>query len=123
MFLDRDGTLIEEVTRHGIASPDQLRLLPGVAEAIHALNQAGIRAVVVTNQPVVAKGMAPRRTCRPSINKLETLLGREHAIRGPHLLVPASSGEGFPRRTTGVEDGLRLSQAEDRHDPASAPPS
>lgn len=54
VFLDRDGTLNEEVDH--LHSPDQLRILPGVAEAIRRVNRDGQLVVVVTNQPVLARG-------------------------------------------------------------------
>lgn len=55
VFLDRDGTLIEEVDylRH----PDQIRVLPGVPEALGALRDAGFALVLVTNQSGVARGL------------------------------------------------------------------
>lgn len=54
VFLDRDGVINEE---DGIIrSIDQLRLLPGVGEAIARLNEAGLPVIVITNQPVVARG-------------------------------------------------------------------
>ena len=54
VFMDRDGTLNREVD--GVTSPEKLELLPGVAEAIYKLNRSGIRAVVISNQPIIAKG-------------------------------------------------------------------
>jgi histidinol-phosphate phosphatase family protein len=54
VFLDRDGVINEE---DGIIrSVDQLRLLPGVGGAIARLNQADLPVIVITNQPVVARG-------------------------------------------------------------------
>lgn len=96
VFLDRDGTLIEEVTRHGITSQEQLRLIPGAAEAVHALNQSGLRVVVVTNQPAVAKGMATEADIQAQHNKLETLLGREHAFVDRIYWCPHHPERGFP---------------------------
>jgi D-glycero-D-manno-heptose 1,7-bisphosphate phosphatase len=55
VFLDRDGTLIEE--RSYITRPDQVRLLPGAAAAVRQLRQAGLACVVVTNQSAVGKGL------------------------------------------------------------------
>jgi D-glycero-D-manno-heptose 1,7-bisphosphate phosphatase len=55
VFLDRDGTLIEE--RSYITRPDQVRLLSGAAAAVRQLRQAGFACVVVTNQSAVGKGM------------------------------------------------------------------
>jgi D-glycero-D-manno-heptose 1,7-bisphosphate phosphatase len=55
VFLDRDGTLIEE--RSYITRPDQVRLLPGAAASVRHLRQAGFTCVVVTNQSAVGKGL------------------------------------------------------------------
>ncbi|MBI5384776.1 MAG: HAD-IIIA family hydrolase [Verrucomicrobia bacterium] len=96
VFLDRDGTLVKEVSRQGLSSPDQLELLPGVAEAIHGLNQAGLRAVVVTNQPVIAKGFCTEAGLQVIHNKLETLLGREHAFLDRIYFCPHHPEKGFP---------------------------
>jgi len=54
-FLDRDGTIIEDVSY--IARPDDARLRPGAADAIQSLNARGIAVVVVTNQSGIARGM------------------------------------------------------------------
>jgi D-glycero-D-manno-heptose 1,7-bisphosphate phosphatase len=54
VFIDRDGTLTEEVGY--VNHPDRLRLLPRSAEAIRRLNRAGVPAVVVTNQAGLARG-------------------------------------------------------------------
>ncbi len=56
IFLDRDGTLIEEV---GYASrPEQIRILPGVARALADLAEAGYKLIVVTNQSGMARGIS-----------------------------------------------------------------
>jgi len=96
VFLDRDGTLVKEVSAQGLHSPDQLELLPGVAEAIRQLNHAGWRAIVVTNQPVVAKGFCTEAGLRLIHNKLETLLGREHAFLDRIYWCPHHPQKGFP---------------------------
>ena len=54
VFLDRDGTINEDV--HRLSRLDQFRLLPNVAEAIKRLNAAQFKIVVVTNQSVIARG-------------------------------------------------------------------
>ena len=59
VFLDRDGTIIHQVDlMHEVS---QLKLLPGSADAIRHLNEKKILVVVVTNQPVVARGVATER--------------------------------------------------------------
>jgi D-glycero-D-manno-heptose 1,7-bisphosphate phosphatase len=54
VFLDRDGTINEDV--HRLSRLDQFRLLPNVAEAIKRINAAQFMVVVVTNQAVIARG-------------------------------------------------------------------
>ena len=54
-FLDRDGTIIEDVSY--IARPGHVRLRPGVAEAVRTLNERGVAVVVITNQSGIARGM------------------------------------------------------------------
>jgi histidinol-phosphate phosphatase family protein len=54
-FLDRDGTIIEDVDF--IARPEDVRLLPGAAAAIARLNAAHVLVVVVTNQSGIARGL------------------------------------------------------------------
>jgi len=60
VFLDRDGVINASVVRNGKpyppASLEEMKILPGVVEAIQSLRQAGFAVVVVTNQPDVATG-------------------------------------------------------------------
>lgn len=56
VFLDRDGTIIEQV--HYIRDPAQVRLIPRAAEALHLLRSAGFACVVVSNQSAVGRGLA-----------------------------------------------------------------
>lgn len=95
VFLDRDGTLVKEVSAQGLYRIDDLELLPGVPEAIHELNQAGLRAVLITNQPVIAKGLCTEADLQQIHNKLETLLGREHAFLDRIYFCPHHPERGF----------------------------
>jgi histidinol-phosphate phosphatase family protein len=54
-FLDRDGTIIEDVNY--IANADDVRLLPQAADAIRLLNEHGVAVVVITNQSGLARGL------------------------------------------------------------------
>ena len=54
VFIDRDGTLTDEVGY--VNHPGRLRLLPRTPEALRRLNRAGIPAVMVSNQSGVARG-------------------------------------------------------------------
>ena len=56
VFLDRDGVLIEDVDL--LTTTDKIRVLDGVPQALHGLRQAGFRLIVVSNQAVVARGLA-----------------------------------------------------------------
>ena len=93
VFLDRDGTVVKEVD--GLTSPEQLELLPGAAEAIRELNHHGWRAVLVTNQPVVAKGFCTEAEIATIHHKLETLLGRERAFLDRIYWCPHHPERGF----------------------------
>ena len=96
VFLDRDGTLVKEVSAQGLHRIEDLELLPGVAEAVHELNHAGLRAVLITNQPVVAKGFCTEAQLQQIHNKLESLLGREHAFLDRIYFCPHHPDTGFP---------------------------
>jgi len=56
VFLDRDGVLIADVGP--LVDADGVRVLPGVPDALSALAAAGYALVIVTNQTVVARGLA-----------------------------------------------------------------
>jgi len=64
VFLDRDGVLTRSITRDGRpfapTTLDKFELLPGVAEGVARLREAGFRLIVVTNQPDVATGKVRR---------------------------------------------------------------
>jgi histidinol-phosphate phosphatase family protein len=94
VFLDRDGTIIPDMDC--LRTADGLELLPGAAEAIHQLNLAGWRTVVVTNQPVVAKGWCSEAELQNIHNKLESLLGLEHAFLDRIYFCPHHPEKGFP---------------------------
>lgn len=94
VFLDRDGTLIHE--KDCLRNADELELLPGVGEALHKLNLAGWRAVVVTNQPVIAKGFCDEAELQRMHNKMEMLLSRDHAFLDRIYFCPHHPERGFP---------------------------
>lgn len=94
VFLDRDGTVNREID--GVCTPDQLELLPGVPAAIRQLNHHGWRVVIVTNQPVVAKGFCTEADIQLVHNKLEALLGAAHAFVDRVYWCPHHPEPGFP---------------------------
>ena len=77
VFLDRDGTINEEV--HYLSDPDDLRLIPGAAGAIRRLRAAGFACVVVTNQSAVGRGMITESQLERIHDRLNELLGVEGA--------------------------------------------
>jgi D,D-heptose 1,7-bisphosphate phosphatase len=94
VFLDRDGTLIPD--RDCLRREEELELLPGVATALHQLNHSGWRTVLTTNQPVIAKGWCTEAGLQIIHNKLETLLGEEHAFLDRIYFCPHHPEKGFP---------------------------
>jgi histidinol-phosphate phosphatase family protein len=77
VFLDRDGTIMEDA--HYIKSPDQVRLLPGAAAAVKRINDAGIPAIVVTNQSGIARGIFSVEDYQAVRGRFESLLEAEGA--------------------------------------------
>lgn len=77
VFFDRDGTLMEDA--HYIKSPDQVKLLPGAAAAVKRVNDAGIRAIVVTNQSGIDRGLFTVADYEAVKERFHSLLGAEGA--------------------------------------------
>ena len=94
VFLDRDGTVNRY--RGLISSPEQLELEPCAAEAIRLLNRSGYLAIVVTNQPVVARGMCGMADVEEIHRKLATLLGQEGAYLDGIVFCPHHPHKGYP---------------------------
>ena len=77
VFLDRDGTVTEEVGY--LTELAMLRLIPGAGPAIKQLNQAGFKVVLVTNQSGVARGDFPEALVQKAHARLTEMLGHEGA--------------------------------------------
>jgi D,D-heptose 1,7-bisphosphate phosphatase len=93
IFLDRDGTINEEVSY--ITRPEQLKLLPGVAEAIRLMRAAGYRIVVITNQPVIARGDCSTDELLRIHDHMEMELSREGAFLDGIYYCPHHPDKGF----------------------------
>lgn len=93
IFLDRDGTINEY--RGFITKTDDFVLLPDVCKAIQLINRSGLLAIVVTNQPVVARGEATEKDLNDIHNKMETLLGQEGAYVDAIYYCPHHPDKGF----------------------------
>jgi D-glycero-D-manno-heptose 1,7-bisphosphate phosphatase len=94
VFIDRDGTLTDEVGY--VNHPTRLRLLPRSAEAVRRLNAAGVRAVVVTNQAGLARGYFSRDVLEAVNERLVDLLAREGARLDGLYVCPHHPTEGEP---------------------------
>lgn len=77
VFLDRDGTLNEEVDF--LSDPEQLVLVPGAAAAVARLNARGIPVVVVTNQSGIGRGKYGWQDFAAVMDRMGSLLALEHA--------------------------------------------
>jgi len=78
IFLDRDDTLIEDPGY--ISSPEQVKLLDGVAEALIELKSLGYKLIVVTNQSAVARGIVTEKVLGEIHKRLEQLLAEKKAF-------------------------------------------
>lgn len=77
IFLDRDGVINRYVGF--LTNIDDFELVEGIEEAIHKINLSGYLAIVVTNQPVIARGEVTFNQLETIHNKMETLLGKKGA--------------------------------------------
>lgn len=116
VFLDKDGTLIEDVPYN--VDPDRMRLLPGAAEALARLDAAGYALVVVSNQSGVARGLFPEEALEPVGARLEELFLRAGAHIAGFYFCPHLVGGKDPRYAVACdcrkpEPGLLLRAAED----------
>ncbi|RDY31725.1 HAD-IIIA family hydrolase [Lachnotalea glycerini] len=92
-FLDRDGTI--NAYKGFIRSVEEIELIDGVAEAIAKINASGYLAIVVTNQPVVARGEATFEEVERMHQKIETLLGEQGAYLDDIFYCPHHPDKGF----------------------------
>ena len=93
IFLDRDGTI--NVYKGFLRKPEEMELIPGVAGAIRKINSSGYLAIVITNQPVIARGEVTFEELKEIHNKMETLLGQEGAYIDDIFLCPHHPHKGY----------------------------
>ena len=110
VFLDRDGTINFDSPDY-ICRPEQLRLIPGSAQAIAKLKQAGLEVVVVTNQSSIGRGMALDEDVRRTNEKMKADLAaeEEEAVLDAILYCPHAPEDncGCRKPKTGLVDHYR----------------
>ena len=98
IFLDRDGTINRYVGF--LRRIEDFELLPGAAQAIKRINASGCLAVVVSNQPVIARGEVLTGELEEIHNKMETLLGEEGAYLDGIYYCPHHPDKGYDGEIT-----------------------
>ncbi len=93
IFLDRDGCI--NVEKSFLYNIDDLELYPYAAEAIKKINSSGRLAIVITNQPVIARGECSIKELEEIHKKLKTLLGRQGAYVDDIYYCPHHPNKGF----------------------------
>ena len=93
IFLDRDGVINKDMDSNPQA--DNFELLDGVPEAIKLINKSDYLSIVVTNQPMIAKGFVTFEEVNETNNKMETLLGNEGAFLNGIYYCPHHPEKGF----------------------------
>ena len=93
VFLDRDGTI--NIYKGFLTKVDDFEVIPGAAEAIKTINHSGYLTIVVSNQPVIARGDCSFEDLKAIHNKMETLLGSEGAYVDAIYFCPHHPDKGF----------------------------
>lgn len=110
VFLDRDGTVMEDA--HYIKSPEQVRLIPGAAQAVKRINDAGVPVIVVTNQSGIGRGLFTLDDYEAVRRKFESLLAAQSAHIDASYFCPEHPAAKGPTRcrkpeTKMFEDAMR----------------
>lgn len=93
VFLDRDGTI--NVYKGFIRNVQDIELIDGVAEAIKKINASGYLAIIVTNQPVIARGECTFEQVDEMHDRIETILGEQGAFVDDVFYCPHHPDKGF----------------------------
>ena len=93
IFIDRDGTI--NIYKEHLCSTEDFELINGVIEAIKRINKSEYLAIIITNQPVLAKGLCSKNELQDIHNKMETMLGKERAYLDAIYYCPHHPEKGF----------------------------
>ena len=115
VFLDRDGTVVEDA--HYLADPERVTLIPGAAAAIRRMSAAGLPVVLVTNQSGIAHGLYTEEQYRVVARRVDELIQAAEArvdatyycphhprVRGP-LRLPEAGHGALPARRARARSG------------------
>ncbi|MDR0656585.1 MAG: HAD-IIIA family hydrolase [Treponema sp.] len=94
IFLDRDGTINR--LNGFVTKPEDLHLLPGAAYALKKINNSPYLAIIITNQPVIARGECTIEELETIHKKMESDLGKEGAFLDALYFCPHHPDKGFP---------------------------
>lgn len=120
IFLDRDGVINHNMDNNPLT--ENFELLPDVTKAIKEINKSDYLAVIVTNQPMIAKGFVTFEEVENTHKKMETLLGNEGAFVNAIYYCPHHPEKGFEGEIEELKidcncrkpkSGMLLSAAED----------
>ncbi|MDD4187284.1 MAG: HAD-IIIA family hydrolase [Bacilli bacterium] len=78
IFLDRDGTINKHIPF--LSNKNEFELIPGSAEAIRKINNSEYLCIVVTNQPIIARGESTVENLEDIHKRMDTLLGKDGAF-------------------------------------------
>ena len=93
IFLDRDGTINDEVGY--LDSADKLRIIPAAFKAVRLINSSGMKAVVITNQAGVAKGLFTEEFVREINEQIQSALLAQGALIDRFYFCPHHPTEGI----------------------------
>lgn len=122
IFLDRDGTINKYVGF--LRNIEEFELLDGVSEAIKQINQSAFLTIVVTNQPVIARGEVTEDELTEIHQKMETLLGKDGAYIDDLYYCPHHPHKGYEGEIEALKidcdcrkpkPGMLLQAAKDHH--------
>lgn len=127
IFLDRDGVINTE--KGGILEPGSFELTPGIVPALRRINESDYLAVVVTNQPFIAKGQLTEKGLEAVHARMDTLLGAEGVYLDGLYYCPHHPERGWPGEVAELKidcacrkpkPGMILRAAEELHIDLSA---
>lgn len=113
VFLDRDGTLVED--RGYASAPDQMDLLPGAAEAVAEFRRRGYLVVLITNQSGIGRGLFSEADVAAMHEKIQADLAAAGAALDAIYYCPHMPADGAPCKCRKPLPGMIL-QAAKEHD-------